>query len=188
MFFFVLFFFLIFQDFIIEIELLNSLNCKQIKYNKNSVAGNELVSEFGPCGDSFVLFVCSLVFYCGLGEWLFSLFNVSISVINNFFPWFLADSWFKIRQSLNLRKTVSHLLHPILELTSFLIKTPKLLQVSVIIIIYYYYYYYYLVTICRVHSGKIAFCERVPRVLNCFDASGLYLIHLSPFFYRLKRC
>lgn len=39
------------------------LTCKQIKYNKNSVAGNELVSEFGPCGDSFVLFVCSLVFY-----------------------------------------------------------------------------------------------------------------------------
>ena len=80
---------------------------------------------------------------------------------------------------------------PILELTSFLIKTPKLLQVSVviiIIIIIIIIYYYYLVTICRVHSGKIAFCERVPRVLNCFDASGLYLIHLSPFFYRLKRC
>ena len=166
------------------------LTCKQIKYNKNSVAGNELVSEFGPCGDSFVLFVCSLVFYCGLGEWLFSLFNVSISVINNFFPWFLVDSWFKIRQSLNLRRTVSHLLHPILELTSFLIKTPKLLQVSVIIIIIIIIiiiYYYYIVIICRVHSGKIAFCERVPRVLNCFDASGLYLIHLSPFFYRLKR-
>ena len=53
------------QDFIIEIELLNSL---VNKYNKNSVAGNELVSEFGPCGDSFVLFVCSLFFYCGLGE------------------------------------------------------------------------------------------------------------------------
>lgn len=35
------------------------LTCKQIKYNKNSVAGNELV---------FVLFVCSLVFYYGLGE------------------------------------------------------------------------------------------------------------------------
>ena len=129
-------------------------------------------------------------FTAPLGEWLFSLFNVSISVINNFFPCFLVDSWFKIRQSLNLRKTVSHLLHPILELTSFLIKPPKLLQVSVIIIIIIiiYYYYYYLVTICRVHSGKIAFCERVPRVLNCFDASGLYLIHLSPFFYRLKRC
>ena len=97
----------------------------------------------------------------------------------------------KIRQSLNLTKTVSHLLHPILELTSFLIKTPKLLQVSVIIIIIIIIiiiYYYYIVTICRVHSGKIAFCERVPRVLNCFDASGLYLIHLSPFFYRLKRC
>jgi len=41
------------------------------------------------------------------------------------------------RQSLNLRKTVSHLLHPILELTSFFnwIKTPKLLQVYFIIII-----------------------------------------------------
>ena len=44
---------------------------------------------------------------------------------------------FKIRQSLNLRQTVSHLLHPILELISFLIwiKTFQLLQVSIIIII-----------------------------------------------------
>ena len=75
-------------------------------------------------------------FTAGLESDFFRYLLSTYQLISSLGFWWIHDSK-SDSHSCNLRKTVSHLLHPILELTSFLnwIKTPKLLQVSVIIII-----------------------------------------------------
>ena len=69
------------------------LNVLVNKYNKNTVAGNvELVSGFGPYGDSFVLFVCSLVFTAGLESDFFRYLLSTYQLISSLGFWWIQDS------------------------------------------------------------------------------------------------